>query len=244
MIKATREQSEAVLVLDAGNALFGPASAGDNSQGKKLIEAMNLMGYDAMAIGDQDLYLGPEVLQQRIAEAKFAVLSANLMLAGENRLLAKPYTVLNVGGRRIGIIGLTWDGINPDDEVVKGKFVLLKAELVLPQYVSEVSRQADIVIVLSNMGFEEEQRLSSAVPGIDLIVGGRTRVPMYESWRNEKTGTLVVQAGLQGEWIGRRELRIDSSGVITEHRDELILLTDEFADDPEMRAFLDSYPSK
>ena len=203
---------------------------------------MNLMGYDAMVIGDLDLQLGLEVLRQRIADSKFPILSANLMVAGENKLLAQPYTVLNLGGHKVGIIGLTWDGIGPDDPTITDKFLLLKADLVLPQYVTEVSRQADIVIVLSNMGFEEDQRLSSAVPGIDLIVGGRSRIPMNEAWRNETTGTILVQAGAQGEWIGRRQLHIDSAGVVTQHQDELLYLTDEFADDPEMRAFLDNYP--
>jgi len=203
---------------------------------------MNLLGYNAMVIGDLDLQLGLEILRQRIADAKFPILSANLILAGENKLLAQPYTVLDVGGHKVGIIGLTWDGLSPDDPSIQGKFLLLKADLVLPQYVSEVSRQAGIVILLSNMGFEEDQRLSSTVPGIDLIVGGRSRIPMNEAWRNETTGTLIVQAGAQGEWIGRRALHIDSAGVVTAHQDELIYLTDEFADDPEMRAFLDNYP--
>lgn len=230
------------MLLDAGDTLYGSQPLAQQSKAKALIDAMNLMDYDAMAIGDLDLQLGLDILRQRIADAKFPILSANLMLAGENKLLAQPYTVLNVGGRRVGIIGLTWDGMSPDDPAIKGKFLLLKADLVLPQYVTEVSRQADIVIVLSNMGFEEDQRLSSAVPGIDLIVGGRSRIPMNEAWRNEATGTLLVQAGVQGEWIGRRQLHIDSAGVVTQHQDELIYLTDEFADDPEMRAFLDNYP--
>jgi 2',3'-cyclic-nucleotide 2'-phosphodiesterase (5'-nucleotidase family) len=230
------------LLLDAGDTLFGQQPLAQQSNAKVLIDAMNLLGYNAMVIGDLDLQLGLEILRQRIADAKFPILSANLILAGENKLLAQPYTVLDVGGHKVGIIGLTWDGLSPDDPSIQGKFLLLKADLVLPQYVSEVSRQAGIVILLSNMGFEEDQRLSSTVPGIDLIVGGRSRIPMNEAWRNETTGTLIVQAGAQGEWIGRRALHIDSAGVVTAHQDELIYLTDEFADDPEMRAFLDNYP--
>jgi 2',3'-cyclic-nucleotide 2'-phosphodiesterase (5'-nucleotidase family) len=242
LIKATRQQSANVLLLDAGDTLFGQQPLAQQSNAKVLIDGMNLMGYNAMVIGDLDLQLGLEILRQRIADSKFPILSANLMVAGENKLLSEPYTVLDVGGRKVGIIGLTWDGLSPDDPSIKGKFLLLKADLVLPQYVTEVSQQADIVILLSNMGYEEDQRLSSAVPGIDLIVGGRSRMPMNEAWRNETTGTLIVQAGAQGEWIGRRQLHIDSAGVVTEHQDELIYLTDDFADDPEMQAFLDNYP--
>lgn len=241
MIKQTRQQSAKVLLLDAGDTLYGQQPLAQQTQAKALIDGMNLMGYNAMVIGDLDLQLGLDVLRQRIADAQFPILSANLMVASENKLLAPPYTVVKVADRKVGIIGLTWDGLSPDDPSVKDKFLLLKADMVLPQVVAEVSQQADIVILLSNMGFEEDQRLSYAVPGIDLVVGGRSRMPMTAAWQNEKTGTLVVQAGAQGEWIGRRTLRLDSAGVVTEHQDELIYLTDDFQDDPEMRAFLDNY---
>jgi 2',3'-cyclic-nucleotide 2'-phosphodiesterase (5'-nucleotidase family) len=241
LIKQTRQQSAHVLLLDAGDTLYGQQPLAQQSKAKAVIDGMNLLGYNAMAIGDLDLQLGLDILRQRITDAQFPILSANLMVAGENKLLAQPYTVLNVGDHKVGIIGLTWDGLRADDPSVKDKFLLLKADLVLPQYVTEVSQQADIVILLSNMGFEEDQRLSYAVPGIDLIVGGRSRMPMAEAWQNETTGTLIVQAGAQGEWIGRRTLRIDSAGTATGHQDELVYLTDDFADDPEMRAFLDNY---
>jgi sulfur-oxidizing protein SoxB len=230
-----------VLLLDAGDTLYGQQPLAERSNAKVMIDAMNLMGYNAMVIGDLDLQLGVDVLRQRIKDAKFAILSANLMVAGENKLLAQPYTIVDVDGRKVGIIGLTWDGVSPDDPSVKDKFFLLKADVVLPQYVAEVSKQANIVIVLSNMGFEEDQRLSSEVPGIDLIVGGRSRMPMNAAWHNETTGTTVVQAGAQGEWIGRRSLEFDGAGVVIGYQDELIYLTEDLADDPEMRAFLDNY---
>ncbi|MGC8786951.1 MAG: bifunctional metallophosphatase/5'-nucleotidase [Anaerolineae bacterium] len=229
------------MLLDAGNALWSTQPLAVQSQGKVIIEGMNLMGYDAMVIGDLDLQWGPDVLRQRIAEAKFPVLSANVMLAEENRLLAQPYALLQVGDRRVGIIGLTWDAASQSAPQFQGKYTLLKAEDVLAKYVAELARQTDIIIVLSNMGYDEDVRLSSLVPGIDLIVGGRSRIPMPQSWRNNQKGTLVVQAGSQGEWIGRRVLHVNSAGVVTKYEDELIFLTDEFADDPEMRAFLDNY---
>nr|MBC7245418.1 bifunctional metallophosphatase/5'-nucleotidase [Chloroflexota bacterium] len=244
MIKATRQQSANTLLLDAGNSIWGVQPLTAQSQGKVIIDGMNLMGYNAMAIGDLDLQLGPDVLRQRIAEAKFPILSANVLLASENKLLAQPYVLLQMGGHQVGIIGLTWDAADLSLPQIQGKFILLKAEDVLARYVAELAKQADIIIVLSNMGYDEDVQLSSLVPGIDLIVGGRSRIPMPQSWRNNQTGTLVVQAGSQGEWIGRRTLHLDSKGVVTNYADELIYLTDDFADDPEMRAFLDNYQAQ
>jgi 2',3'-cyclic-nucleotide 2'-phosphodiesterase (5'-nucleotidase family) len=202
-----------------------------------MIDGMNLLAYDAMAIGDRDLELGPDVLQQRIADAEFPILSANLLVAGEEKLLAEPYALLTIGDHKVAIIGLTWDGA----AVSANDFVLLGAQDALARYMAQLAERADIVIVLSTMGFEEDKHLSSTVPGIDLIVGGRSRIPLTESWRNTETGTLVVQAGAQGEWVGQRTLHMDSAGVVAEYEDELLFLTDQYADDPEMRAFLDNY---
>lgn len=223
--------------MDAGNALWSNQQPAAETEGKLVVEAMNVMGYDAMVIGDLDLQLAPDVLRQRIADAQFPILSANLKTPADDRLLAQPYVLLDVGGRTAGIIGLTWDSA----AVSADQYVLLNAEEALAQYARELQEQTDIIIVLSNMGTEEDMRLSSQVSGIDLIVGGRSREAMPQGWRNEQTGTILVQAGAQGQWVGRRQLHLDSEGTVTDYSDELLLLTDEYADDPQIRSLLDSY---
>jgi 2',3'-cyclic-nucleotide 2'-phosphodiesterase (5'-nucleotidase family) len=230
------------LLLDAGNALWSRQVLAQQTNGKVIIEGMNLLGYDAMLLGDLDLQLGAEVIRQRIAEAKFPVLSANVLLASNHELLARPYVVVEKGGRKVGIIGLTSDfgqlTLTPAGE----QYVLLKAEDELRKYASELAQQTDILIVLSNMGYDEDTRLSSAVPGIDLIVGGRSRLRLEQGWRNEGSGTVVVQAGEEGKCIGRCELHLDSAGSVTGHSCQLVDLGADFADDAELRAFLDGYP--
>ena len=237
MIKETRAQSDDLLLLDGGNALWGDQRLAVDSEGKVIIEAMNLLGYDAMVIGDQDLQWGAEVLRRRITDADFPVLSANLQLAGQDTLFAQPYTLLEVGGHTIGLIGLTWDEAQQASE----EFVLRDAEEALRAYVPEVAEQADIIILVSNMGHEDDLALAAKVPGIDLVVGGRTRIPLPQALRDFTNDTLVVQAGSLGQWFGRITLYFDSSGVVTRHHDELLLLTEDYAEDSQMRAFLDQY---
>jgi 2',3'-cyclic-nucleotide 2'-phosphodiesterase (5'-nucleotidase family) len=226
-----------VLLLDAGNTLWSKRPLGTQTKGKVHVDAMNLLRYDAMVIGDLDLQLGPDILRQRIAEAEFPILSANVMVASEGTLLAEPCAVLEVAGRKVGIIGLTWDSA----AVSQDQYTLLNADDVLAEYVAELEQQTNIIIVLSNMGYDQDTRLASLVPGTDLIVGGRTLLPLPQGWHSEETGTIVVQAGSEGKWIGRRQLLLDSAGVVTEYSDELVYLTPDYADDPEMRAFLDNY---
>ncbi len=212
------------------------------TQGEVIIEAMNLLAYDAMALGDLDLRLGPEVLRQRIAEAKFPILSANVAIAATGELLAQPYFIRKIGGHSVGIIGLTSDLAKLTLGEAGQPYTILHASDVLPKYVAELGAKTDVIIVLSTMGLDEDQRLSRQVTGIDLIVGGRTGVELEHGWANEQTGTIVAQAALKGKVLGRCALHLDSGGAVTEHSCELFSLTDEYADDLEMVSFLDNYP--
>jgi len=230
------------LLLDAGNALWSEQELTIKTQAKVIIDGMNLLAYDAMAIGDLDLRLGPEVLRQRIAEAKFPVLSANVLLADTGKPLAEPYVIRTIGGRAVGIIGLTSDLAKMTLGEAGKPYTVLNANDVLPKVVAEVSKKANVIILLSTMGLDEDQRLSSQVPGIDLIVGGRTEMELAEGWANEQTGTVVVQAGHKGTVLGRCALHLDSGGAVTDHSCVLFSLTDEYADDVEMQAFVDNYP--
>jgi 2',3'-cyclic-nucleotide 2'-phosphodiesterase (5'-nucleotidase family) len=202
---------------------------------------MNLMGYDAMTIGDLDLQLGPEVLRQRIADAQFPVLSANVMLANRGQLLAQPYTIVDKGGRRVGIIGLTADSSEALQSPGAEAFLVLDAEQALAQYASELAPQVDVLVVLSNLGYDEDQAISSQQPRIDLIVGGRTKMAPIEGWRNESTGTVLVHAGYEGRQIGRCQVQVDGAGAVTASSCGWIVLSEEYRDDPEVRALLDSY---
>jgi 2',3'-cyclic-nucleotide 2'-phosphodiesterase (5'-nucleotidase family) len=241
LVKSVRTRHARTLLLDAGNALWSEQALASESKGKVIIDAMNLMRYDAMAIGDLDLLLDVDTLRQRIAEAQFPVLSANVQISGTHELLARPYAVIDVGGERIGIIGLTWDESGSrTDRTPQAYFKILSAQNVLSRYMGELKDQVKIIIFLSTMGLEDD-RLLSSTPGIALIVGGRTRGPMAQAWVNAATATRVVQAGSQGEWIGVRRLIFDNMRDLIQHDDQLVYLTEDYADDPEMTALLQTY---
>lgn len=110
LIQAARTEHPNLLVLDAGNTFWGESGLAVPSQGKVMVEAMNLMHYSAMALGETDLQLGEDVLRERIADAQFPVISANVVVLSTGKLLSKPYVVLDVGGRKVGLIGLTGSG--------------------------------------------------------------------------------------------------------------------------------------
>ena len=161
-----RKRYSNLLVLDAGNGLIKDRQPATETQGATSIETMNAMGYDAMALGEGDLaLLGAEGILRRAAEAQFPFLSANVYLTGTEDLLVEPYTVLNVGTRRVAIVGLTGPANNLEVEI-RDPLETARTTIV------EVHDQADVLILLSHAGLQVNREIANALPEIDLIVSG------------------------------------------------------------------------
>ena len=236
-VKEERAASENVLLLDGGNTLFGNQLA-QETQGRVIVEAMNLLGYDAMVLGDQDFRLGLDVLRQRMEEAKFSILSANVMMAETDQLFAAPYVIKEIGDHKVAIIGLT----NQEAaSATGGAIVVLDPLEALGDLMGVVSEEADVVIVLSHLGTVMDMQMAGEVQGIDLIVGGQSRDVLDPPLWDEPSSTVIAQVGYQGRWIGVVRLDIVSQGAVAGHEGQAVVLDDEFADDLEMRALLDQY---
>jgi 5'-nucleotidase/UDP-sugar diphosphatase len=92
------------LLLAAGDMLQGSNWA-NLFQGRSCLELMNAMRFDAMVVGNHEFDFGLKVLKQRISQAAFPVLGANVL--GFPPL--KPYVIKPVGGVKVGLIGVVTD---------------------------------------------------------------------------------------------------------------------------------------
>jgi 2',3'-cyclic-nucleotide 2'-phosphodiesterase (5'-nucleotidase family) len=216
--------------LDAGNALFGQQVA-DESRGKIPIAAMNLMGYAAMTLGPSELQAGAAVLRDRAGEARFPFLGANL----PEGLPVKPYVVVSTGGRDIAILGLT-SSETPLVPAVGGSIAVGDPLEAARKYVPLLRQQTGIIIVLSNLGKDVDQRLAREVPGITAIIGGRDREFLQPPLISNHV--VIAQAGFNGEALGLLKLELDAAGGITASRGEMRYLRADIPDDPAMRALV------
>lgn len=207
-----------------------------------MIEGMNRLGYDAMTLGDQDFHWGPVVLKERMAEAQFPFLSANVYAGSAQNLFAQSYLIKEVAGHRIAIIGVTSKNLLSFLPQGRSDNTVLVSEPLesVRRVIAGLQGAADIFIVCSNLGFAQDQQMASRVAGITLIVGGNPGTLLPEPYRDPSHGTLVVQAGYQGEWIGQVNLRIAASGHVESYEGQTISLGADFRDDPDIRAWLDS----
>jgi 2',3'-cyclic-nucleotide 2'-phosphodiesterase (5'-nucleotidase family) len=230
-----------VLLLDTGDALLGDGFLGNETMGESIVAGMNLMGYDAMALGPKELSLEASVLRQRIREAHFPVLSANAVWRATGESVAQPYTILDIGSHRVGIIGLT----RPSDENLGGVEILDPRET-LERIVPELRESADTVVLLTNIPYRSALELVRNVPGIALLVAALPGQLPDRAVRVSETGTLAVTAEQAlprhaGRRVGRLVASLAGNGSFTGEVWTSVPMDGSYPDDPTMTALLDTY---
>ncbi len=222
LIRKIRKKSEhPVIVMDAGD-LF----ARGKMNGQLDFDVLNATPYDIMTLGNNEFkgadgQKGLDILMARIKQAKFPIVCANLFDRATNRPLVPPYTIINAGGIRIGVIGLTAPRVAtyPQAKTLIIPNPAETAKLLVPK----LREQCDFVIALTHIGYPFDIQLAATVPGIDVIIGGdshtRTTKPTVVK------ETIICQAGEWGVFLGRLDLKLKPEGkryVVDSHAGKLI----------------------
>ena len=216
------------LLLDGGDVNTGVPES-DLQDAVPDFKGMNLLGYDAMAVGNHEFDKPPFVLKMQRDLAQFPMLAANIYSGGE-RMFA-PYKIFNVGGVRVAVMGLTTEDTqkmaHPDNmKNIEFRNAIAEAAKLVP----ELRKQADIVIAATHMGHYQngehgsqapgDVEMARAVKGLDLVVGGHTQNPACMKAENvldrayvpgtdckpeRQNGTWIVQAHEWGKYVGRAD---------------------------------------
>ncbi len=196
------------LFLSAGDMIQGDNWA-NLFFGKPVVEVMNLMGFDAMVLGNHEFDFGTRVLEDLIRDAQFPVLAGNV----EGLKGLKPYIVKEVNGLKVAIIGVVTEdtGIYTNPKNVKGVMFLSQGASVL-KWLDELKNKTDLVLVLSHIGYGADMELARNVKGIDVIVGGHSHTRLETPVRVGKT--VIVQAWEYGRVLGVLDLDIEDGQVI------------------------------
>jgi len=208
------------------------------SAGKIMVDAMNLMGYDALTMGRMDLTIGYQAVLERQSEADFAFLSANIVYLDNLEPVFEPYTIIERDGHRIGIIGFS----EPETIQSPGfreETTWVDPNTIVADLVAEVSEQADVVVVLSHLGIENDHTLAQIAPDINVIIGGLTRKLMPEPER--EGNTLIIQVGYRGEWVNKLDVTFDSLRQPATVTTTLLTLDDKYIEDKQMVDMMAEY---
>jgi 2',3'-cyclic-nucleotide 2'-phosphodiesterase (5'-nucleotidase family) len=266
IIKRTRQENKNVLLIDSGDTIQGTPleyyhNKKNNQPTDPMMLAMNALQYDAMAVGNHEYNFGLQVLRKARSEAKFPWLSANTYNKGTSETHYAPYIVKEVGGARIGVLGLTTPGVPtwenlPNYAGLEFHDPLLEAKKWVP--VLRSKERADVVVIAMHMGLEQDLRtgeenpgqvrnenraiaIAREVPGVDLIFMGHTHRDNPSVVIN---GVQLIQANYWGRHLARVDVYLENDAKgwrIFARSARTIAVDDTVAPDQEILTLAEPY---
>ena len=226
----------------------------------------NILDFDAMTLGNHEFDDNIAGIAPFLANQSSPVVVTNLNTSKVPELsgLVVPSVVLEVNGRRVGIVGyltpLTAHISDPGPDLV---FTDEVAALT-----SETERLAEagveVILALGHSGYTRDLEIAKAVPLLDVIVGGHSHsllVPAgraapskeevrgsYPSLVTERPGTahpaLVVQAYAYTKYLGRLDLQFSDGGEVVGWSGGPVLLDSSFPPDPVIQQALQPWQAQ
>lgn len=221
--RLAQRQNRVFLLVDTGNFFAGQAE-GYFSKGSSMIEIMNMLNYDAMAVGPKDFAFGEENLKNLAKKAAFPFLSANIVKEDTGKSLdyIRPYIIKEYRKVKVGIIGITNPSVFPGN--ING-LKIINPIAAIQKYIPILKDAgAGLIMVLSNLGLESDIRLAGKVEGIHIVIGGNDKEgyrdpcfvePHYKTivpWTWEK-GAAVMPLFLAFNSVKNKVIKYDNRWI-------------------------------
>ncbi len=259
LIKQFRAKEKNVILLNAGDTFQGTFYF-NVYEGLADLAILNALGYDAGTFGNHEFDHGPKTLAAYVKLATFPIVSANIDASGDPDLgpLVKPYTILTVGGERVGIVGAT----TPDASNISMPGPTIKfSEPFAPvqRAVDDLTKQGvNKIVLVTHIGYEEDQKLVARLHNVDLVVGGHSHSPLgtptIDGWRNSEgpyptltkdaDGVIVpiVQCYEWGKVFGEIKLSFDGNGHLLKVIEAKPIVVDKtIPEDPAIVSMIAAY---
>lgn len=203
---------EGTIIVSAGDMFQGSPDS-NLLYGKTVVDVMNSVGFDAMALGNHEFDWGFDVLKARAKQAKFPLVAANIIdkQTGKSVDFAKPYVLIKKQNITIALVGMaTPETAFKASPKLVGGLTFAEPSDVYKKLLPELKQQgADLIVALSHLGAATD-KLSGALTGeaaefidktvgIDALITGHTHEGLAV-----KAGEIpVVQARYNGRAVGK-----------------------------------------
>lgn len=227
-----KENPGQVLFLDGGDTFHGTYPALE-TKGRGLVPILNALAPAAMTAHWEFAYT-PNGFKALTEKLSYPMLAINVYDKPSDELFFKPYEVVEMAGLRVGIIGIA---SNIVDKSMPPKFsegvYFTNGSKELPGFIRTVREEekADLVILISHLGFPQDMHLMQEVPGVDVVLSAHTHHRLSQAVRQ---GTaLVVQSGSHGSFLTQLDLTIEDRKV-TDFQHQLIKIEEDIQPDGEV----------
>ena len=239
VVRQIRDEVANHLLLDGGDRFTGTLFH-IQWLGQDSAQIMNMIGYDAMTLGNHEFDNGDEVLAAFVDALEFPVVTANVDFSDSPLLADKiePMVTLEVGDGSVGIIGL----VTPESEILSspGPELVFEYDLVsVTQNAVDALTAAGVnkIILVTHIGYEADVEVAQQVSGVDVVVGGHTNTFLSNNYSGAQgeyptvlasasgEPVLVVQASTKTRYLGRLDVEFDGGGVLSDWDGDAILLS-------------------
>ena len=271
VIAAIRAGARAHLYLDSGDLVEGTAAFTEFG-GEPELRAFSALGLGAAALGNHDFSLGAEAFASTHAEfADFPVLASNFADNGSELASALLRSVvLDAQGVKVGVIGVanasSPSGLSRTDNPY-GIELVATAEAVQIE-IDRLRPRVDVLVALSHLGLEGDQRLIGDTTGLDVVLGGHQHLALDAAQERSDCGparqaergctprtVFLAHSGALGRYVGELDLELAPAEsarpsepkrgravVSAEH--SLIAVSAAIEDDPALAALLEPYRAR
>ncbi len=217
IVDAKRELTN-VLLLSAGDIFSGnPIVDQYSEKGFPIIDIMNRTGYDVSVIGNHEFDYGVSILNDRINQAEFRWVCANVDASGSSLVQPDPFTTLTVGNLTVTLLGLVETNGKPND-VIPSTHPWRVADLTFQRFDDIITdyqnlkdaEGADLYLALTHLGSFSDFSIANNYPYFDAIIGGHSN----DLNDGAIKGIPVVMAGNRLSHLGKMELTIRNREII------------------------------
>ncbi len=239
-----------VAIVSSGDFVQGDV-IGSVTQGESIVEIMNLIGYDFVALGNHEFDFGMERTLEIAEKLQAEELCANFTSTKTGEPVFKPYSIVSYGNCDIAFLGLatpaTATSVVPKtfyDENGNLAYSFNSKEFISnAQYWIDKSRRegADYVVVLSHLGdvkdgeYPTSLDLIHSTSGVDVVLDGHAHTVIPDSLVLDKEGkpVLLASTGSHFKFIGKLELSVDGKFTST------LLPADSLQDNAEVASYVE-----
>ncbi|WP_430814323.1 bifunctional metallophosphatase/5'-nucleotidase [Carboxylicivirga sp. RSCT41] len=232
-----------VIVACSGDMFSGnPVVDNASEEGAPMIDLMNRIGFDISVIGNHEFDYGQEVLKNRMNQADFEWVCANVDMSSSDIPQPKAYHTISKGDLNICFLGLVEtygkDGAIPSTHPNKVKGISFEDHThVTGNYAQlKYEEECDLLVALTHIGLNSDKELAKQHTFFDLIIGGHSHSKAQELIN----GTPVFQAGSYLNQLGKITLVIKNQEVI-EYDYDIIELSSYRDYDADMQLLIDDY---
>ena len=227
-----------VLTVNTGDLAEG-SMVSYLTKGGVISESMAQIGFDVVEPGNHDFVWGQEALHNMLEGTNATILNASIVNDGDGSTFGEPFLIRDVGGVKVGMIGLDVENMARyiSEEKLEGLEFRSSADT-LREYIPKAKEAgADVIMVLSHIGFDEDKKIAQQFPEIDLIVGGHSHTELQEGYY--EGNTLIVQSGTKGQFVGEVDLELDlATKKIAGATARLIPVDESVEPDPQVAAII------